>query len=51
MASTTQHPSRRLPRSVRKYLRAEKARIRRKILDVEHREHELKTLKERFVRP
>jgi len=38
-----------LPKSVRKYIRKEKARIRREILDIQKQEEAIKQLYEKFL--
>jgi hypothetical protein len=38
-----------LPRSIRKFIRKEKARIRREILDLKKQEEEIKKLYEKFA--
>ena len=40
----------RLPRSVRKFIRKEKARIRREILDLREQEKKIKELYEKFFK-
>lgn len=39
-----------LPRSIRKYIRLEKSRIRREVLDIEKQEEEIKKLIQRFYK-
>ncbi len=40
-----------LPKSIRKYIRKEKARIRKEILDPEEQKKKIKELIERFYKP
>lgn len=40
----------RLPRSIRKFIRKEKARIRREILDLKMQEEKIKELYEKFFK-
>jgi hypothetical protein len=39
-----------LPKSLRKYIRKEKARIRREILDIKEQKNKIKELLDRFQR-
>jgi hypothetical protein len=39
-----------LPRSIRKFIRKEKARIRREVLDLKEQEKQIKQLYEKFKR-
>jgi hypothetical protein len=39
-----------LPRSIRKFIRREKARIRREVLDLKEQEKQIKQLYEKFKR-
>jgi len=39
-----------LPKSIRKYIRKEKARIRREVLDLKEQEKQIKQLYEKFKR-
>jgi len=40
-----------LPKSIRRYIRLEKARIRREILDIEKQKQEIKKLIQKFRKP
>jgi len=43
-------PKIRLPKSIRKYIRKEKARIRREVLDLEEQERLIQQLYEKFLK-
>ena len=43
-------PKTRLPKSIRKYIRKEKARIRREVLDIEKQEELIQQLYEKFLK-